>query len=113
MAELLKGKPIADKIKENLKSQISKFTSAPKLVALQIGENQVSEVYIKNQKKQAELLGIEYELKKLEEAVTQKDAEAVIQQINKDGKVTAIIVQLPAPKHINAKALVNLINPLK
>ncbi len=113
MAELLKGKPIADKIKENLKSQISKFTSAPKLVALQIGENQASEVYIKNQKKQAELLGIEYELKRLEGAATQKDLETVILELNKDEKVTAIIVQLPVPKHINAKALVNLINPLK
>lgn len=113
MAELLKGKPIADKIKENLKSQISKFTSAPKLVALQIGENQVSEVYIKNQKKQAELLGIEYELKRLQVPVTQRDIEAVISELNKDEKVTAVIVQLPLPKHINAKALVNLINPLK
>ncbi len=113
MAELLKGKPLADKIKENLKSQISKFTSAPKLVALQIGENQASEVYVKNQKKQAELLGIEYELKRLDEAVTEGDIGAVISELNKDEKVTAVIIQLPLPKHINAKALVSLINPLK
>ena len=40
MAELLKGKPIADKIKEDLKTQIASFKDAPKLIALQIGENQ-------------------------------------------------------------------------
>ena len=61
--ELLKGKPVADKIKESLKNDIATFKTKPKLVAFQIGENPASEVYVKNQIKLAESLGIEYELK--------------------------------------------------
>lgn len=113
MAQILKGKPIADKIKEDLKSQISNFKERPKLAALQIGENQASEVYAENQKKQADALGIEYELKKLDDRISQEKAETVIRQLNKDKNTTAVILQLPVPKQINAKLLVNLINPSK
>ena len=111
--ELLKGKPIADKIKEDLKGQIVSFKKKPKLLALQIGENQASQVYTRNQMKQAELLGIEYELKELSETTSQSDAEALIRDLNKTEDITAVIVQLPVPKQINPKMLVNLIDPIK
>ena len=111
--ELLKGKPIADKIKEDLKGQIAFFKKKPKLLALQIGENQASQVYTRNQMKQAELLGIEYELKALGATTSQSDAEALIRDLNKTGDITAVIIQLPVPKQINPKMLVNLIDPMK
>jgi len=111
--ELLKGKPIADKIKEDLKGQIASFKKKPKLLALQIGENPASQVYTRNQMKQAELLGIEYELKALSATTSQSDTEALIRDLNKTGDITAVIVQLPVPKQIDPKMLVNLIDPMK
>ncbi|MDD5005222.1 MAG: bifunctional 5,10-methylenetetrahydrofolate dehydrogenase/5,10-methenyltetrahydrofolate cyclohydrolase [Candidatus Omnitrophica bacterium] len=117
MAELLKGKPIADKIKEDLKKEIeglkSKTGSSPKLVAVQIGENASSAVYLKAQKNTAESLGIEYILNNLSENTKQDEAEKLIDTLNKDKAVSAIILQLPVPKQIDAKKLVNLISPIK
>jgi len=113
MANLLKGKDLADKIKNNLIDEISKFKTKPKLAAVEIGENQASEVYIINQKKQADLLGIAYELIKLDGAISEKEAENNILKLNKDDSVTAIIIQLPVPKQINAKILVGMIDPSK
>ena len=115
--ELLKGKPIADKIKEELKKEVeglkAKLGSSPKLVAVQIGENLASEVYLKAQKKNAENLGIGYVLDTLKEDVSQQEVEQLINKLNKDKSVSAIILQLPVPKQIDAKKLVNLIDPIK
>jgi len=116
-ATLLEGKPIAEKIKSSLQGEISalksKYGKAPKLLAVQIGENPSSVVYIKNQKKAAELLGIEYELKALSPDLKQNDAERLIKDFNADPAVTAIILQLPMPNGIDAKRLVNAISPDK
>lgn len=117
MAKLLEGKPIAEKIKGAIKSEVdslkAKTNRAPKLVAVQIGENASSAVYVKAQKKVAESLGIEYELKVLPETFTQSQAEALVKELNSDKSVTAIILQLPVPKAIDAKKLAGLIAPEK
>jgi methylenetetrahydrofolate dehydrogenase (NADP+)/methenyltetrahydrofolate cyclohydrolase len=117
MAELLKGKPIADKITEDLKKEIeslkAKLGLSPKLVALQIGENVASEVYLKAQTTTAQDLGIEYILKRLPKETTQRQAQDEIIDLNKDKNVSAIILQLPVPSQIEAKKLVNLIQPIK
>ncbi len=116
-AHLLEGRPIAEKIKEGLKRDIESLKSrhkrAPKLVALQIGENTSSAVYLKAQVKAAESLGIAYELKSMPANSSQIDAENAITALNQDRDITAVIIQLPVPKGIDAKRLVNLIAPQK
>lgn len=116
-AALLEGKLIAEKIKSAIKAEIDDLKSSsgrtPKLVALQIGENASSAVYVKAQKKVAESLGIEYELKLVADTASQADAERLIEDMNRDKKISAIIIQLPVPKGIDAKKLVNLIFPSK
>ena len=116
-AALLEGKAIAEKIKAVIKEEIdslkSKHGRAPKLVALQLGENASSAVYVKAQKKAAENLGIEYELKILPASITQAEAEGLVEGLNKDKNTTAIILQLPVPKGVDAKKLVKLIAPEK
>ncbi|MDD5617514.1 MAG: bifunctional 5,10-methylenetetrahydrofolate dehydrogenase/5,10-methenyltetrahydrofolate cyclohydrolase [Candidatus Omnitrophica bacterium] len=117
MAELLKGKPIADKIKQDIRQETESLKKAkglsPRLVALQIGENAASEVYLKAQVNTAQDLGIEYILKRLPKETTQKQAEDEIISLNKDKSVSAVILQLPVPQQIDAKKLVNLIAPAK
>lgn len=116
-AVLLEGKVIAEKIKAAIKEEVdglkSKHGRAPKLVALQLGENASSAVYVKAQKKAAENLGIEYELKVLPASITQAEAEDLVKVLNNDKNTTAIILQLPVPKGVDAKKLVNLIAPEK
>ncbi|MCX5686408.1 MAG: bifunctional 5,10-methylenetetrahydrofolate dehydrogenase/5,10-methenyltetrahydrofolate cyclohydrolase [Candidatus Omnitrophica bacterium] len=116
-AKLLEGKIIADSLKAKIKAEVdglkTKHNRAPKLLAVQIGENASSSVYVKAQKKVAESLGIEYELKVLPETFSQAQAEALIKELNNDKNITAIILQLPVPKGIDAKILVKGIAPEK
>jgi methylenetetrahydrofolate dehydrogenase (NADP+)/methenyltetrahydrofolate cyclohydrolase len=116
-AALLEGKPIAEKIKSALKNEIAalktKAGCSPMLVAIQIGDNASSAVYVKNQKKVAEELGIEYELTTLPADASQADVEKLIAEFNEDDAVTAIILQLPVPKAIDPKKVIGMIAPSK
>jgi methylenetetrahydrofolate dehydrogenase (NADP+) / methenyltetrahydrofolate cyclohydrolase len=116
-AQLLEGKVIADGLRAKIKTEVealkAKTGRSPKLAALQIGENTSSAVYVKAQGKAAESLGIEYELKVVPAAISQTEAENLIKDLNGNPAVTAIILQLPAPKGIDAKKLINLISPAK
>jgi methylenetetrahydrofolate dehydrogenase (NADP+)/methenyltetrahydrofolate cyclohydrolase len=117
MAKLLEGKTIAERLKAAIGAEISSLKAkagrSPGLVAVQIGENPSSEVYVKNQKKAAEALGITYELKKLPAGADQAGAEDIIRQLNADPSVSAVILQLPVPKVIDAKKLSGMISPGK
>ena len=116
-AKLLEGKPIAEKIKAALAAEVAELKArhgkGPKLVALQIGENSSSAVYVKAQAKCAEFIGIDYELKVLSQNVLQSEAERVISELNKDAGASAVILQMPVPKGIDPKKLVNMIAPDK
>jgi len=116
-AKLLEGKIIAESLKAKLKAEVeglkAKSGRAPKLAALQVGENASSAVYVNAQKKVAQALRIEYELKVVPDTISRAALENLVKEMNKDDSVTAIILQLPVPKGIDAKALINLIAPLK
>lgn len=117
MAILLEGKPIADKIKTSIVSEVKALKvesgKTPKLVAVQIGESASSGLYVKAQKKAAESLGIEYELRIFPETTSQGQAESIIETLNNDPLVSAVIIQLPVPKTVDAKILINMISPDK
>ena len=112
-ANLLQGKDIAGKIKEDLKKEIASFKQKPKLVSIQVGENAASAVYIKSQKKNAENLGIEYELKTLDASITQDNLISEIKKLNTDKSTSGIIVQLPLPMGIDHKLVMASIAPEK
>lgn len=116
-AILLEGKPVAEALRAGIKADAealkAKRGSSPKLVAVQIGENASSEVYVKAQKKVAESVGIEYDLKTLPASASQSDACGLIKSLNGDTVVTAIILQMPVPGGIDAKRLAGMISPDK
>ena len=113
MAEILKGKPIADKLKKGLKKEIETFRSKLKLVAVQVGEDDASKFYINNQRKQTEMLGIEYDLQKFSKDISQTDIENIIEGLNDDPSVTAIIIQSPLPKSLNFRPIMRKVHPYK
>lgn len=114
---MLDGKVIAERLKETIKQEVAVLKSrrgrAPKLVAVEIGKNASSAVYVKAQKKVADSVGIEYELKVVPQETSQAEAENLIDGLNNDKSVSAIILQLPVPRAMDAKKLVNLISPEK
>jgi methylenetetrahydrofolate dehydrogenase (NADP+)/methenyltetrahydrofolate cyclohydrolase len=113
----LEGKVIAEGLKAAVRSEVealkAKTGRVPKLVAVQLGENASSAVYVKAQMKVAQSLGIEYDLKVLPAETTQAEAEKLIAELNADKSTSAVILQLPVPKGIDAKRLVNMIAPGK
>ena len=115
--QLLEGKSVALKIKENIKLEIeslkNKYGAQPKLVSIQVGENSASEIYVKSQEKTARELGIDYELRKLDEKTTQDELVKAIDNLNNDKAVHGIIVQMPLPQTIDAKLISRFISPLK
>ncbi|MFA4981846.1 MAG: bifunctional 5,10-methylenetetrahydrofolate dehydrogenase/5,10-methenyltetrahydrofolate cyclohydrolase [Candidatus Omnitrophota bacterium] len=116
-AKLLEGRVIAEGLKQSVKNEVealkTRHGSSPRLAALQIGENASSAVYVKAQKKVAETLGIEYELKVMPDNISQAEAEKAVLGLNNDKDVTSLILQLPAPKGIDAKKLSVMISPNK
>lgn len=110
---ILDWKIVAKKIYENLKNEISQFTKKPKLSAILVWNNSSSIRYIKQKQKWAEFVWIQFELFHFEENITQKELIETINKLNNDENVSWFIVQLPLPKHINEKDVINSINPKK
>jgi methylenetetrahydrofolate dehydrogenase (NADP+)/methenyltetrahydrofolate cyclohydrolase len=115
-AELLKGAPIAERIREELAAEMAALKAkgvTPSLAALQVGENPASAVYVGQQRKNAEKLGISYRLEELPADSSQKFVADFIGKLNQDPSVTGIILQMPVPEGLDARALQALIDPAK
>ncbi|MGE5308376.1 MAG: bifunctional 5,10-methylenetetrahydrofolate dehydrogenase/5,10-methenyltetrahydrofolate cyclohydrolase [Deltaproteobacteria bacterium] len=113
MAKLLEGKVIADGIKETLKQKIAASGKKLVLASIQVGSNPGAEVYIKSQKKVAELLGIEYQLHTLDKETTQEKLVDFITSLNENKSVNGIILQMPLPPQIDYKMMSAHIAPSK
>lgn len=116
-AQLLEGKPIALKIKEEIKKDVREITAKlirkPVLAGVQIGDNAAADVYFKSQIKCAAELDIEYQHHKLNSDIAQDKFFSFIDSLNNNKSVTAIFVQMPLPKHIDFRLLYKHISPEK
>jgi len=113
MSKILNGKKIAEEIKNELKLEIDKLETKPSLAVIIVGENPASQIYVKNKKLACEYVGIESLIYELEEKIEEKKLLKLITKLNEDKKVNGILVQLPLPKHINEKNILEAINPKK
>jgi methylenetetrahydrofolate dehydrogenase (NADP+)/methenyltetrahydrofolate cyclohydrolase len=114
-ALILEGPPIAERIKTQLKSQISELAVVrpPRLTAILVGDNPGSRFYAKSQQKDCEELGIGYQLRELPDDIAQAELLGVISELNADAAVTGIILLVPVPGHLNARLLQTAIAPEK
>lgn len=113
MAQVLDGKKLRDKILAELKLKIDKFEKKPTLVVILVGENSASKIYVNNKKKTAEKLGITSKVLQYPQNITEAELLNKIEELNNDDTVTALLVQLPLPKHISKEKVINTINPKK
>jgi methylenetetrahydrofolate dehydrogenase (NADP+)/methenyltetrahydrofolate cyclohydrolase len=105
-AQLIDGNALAKRITADLKAEVEKLKKggrAPLLVAVQVGENAASRVYIKNQKESCEKIGITYRLDELPATATQADLAAHIGKLNADKAVTGVILQMPLPEGLDPR----------
>ena len=114
---IIDGKKIAAELREELKKKIIEFKatykSVPGLTVILIGEDPASKIYVKNKEKYAKDIGINSEVIKYPDSVDEKTVLDKISNLNKDKKISGILVQLPLPKHINKKKIIDAILPGK
>lgn len=113
MTVLLEGKPIAEKIREEIKKKIQLLAHKPVLASIQIGDNPAAQAYVKSQKKAAEALDIEYQLHRLDPDILEHSLVDFIQKLNNDNSVNGIIIQMPLPAQIDYKRISQFIIPSK
>lgn len=104
MATIIKGKALAKKVRENLKTECEELKKQginPKLAVIMVGDNPASKVYVKNKNKACEEIGIEYEEYLLEETTTQKELNDLIKKLNNTEAVNGILLQSPVPQHLD------------
>lgn len=114
---ILDGKKVSLEQKKSIKEQVIKlkdiYNKTPKLAIVLVGENPASAVYVRNKIKACEFTGIESELIKVDETITQEELLEIVEKLNNDVDIHGIIVQLPLPRHINEQVIIDSINNKK
>ena len=110
---ILDGKAIKNNILSELQFEVSKLDVKPKLVVIQVGDNEASNVYIKQKKNMCEYIGYMFEHIRLSDAVDTEELLELISRLNDDKNVNGILVQLPLPVGVDSNMIVNAISPLK
>jgi len=113
-AQLLDGKQIAKRMRERLREARDAFTDRPvRLVSLEIGQNPAADVYVRNQQRAANEVGIDMEVQNLPIATTEADLLAKIAELNARDDVSGMIVQRPLPPGIDPRHVQTAIDPSK
>ena len=114
---IIDGKKTAADLRSNLKNEVDnlkkKFNRVPGLTVILIGEYAPSKIYVRNKEKSAVEIGLKSEIIKYPGTVDEKTVLEKISELNKDENVSGILVQLPLPKHINNKKIIDAIDPNK
>ena len=110
---ILDGKALSKKILEAIKLEVAKLDKKPHLAVILVGDDPASQVYVRNKKKTAESIGIKSTVITLPADTQEQKVIDEIQSLNNDEDVSAILVQMPLPKHINQYNVISAIDPKK
>ena len=114
---LIDGKKAAAELREELKKEVTdlktKYNKVPGLTVILIGDMAPSQIYVRNKEKSANEVGLKSEVIRYPEAVEEKTVLDKIEELNKDERVSGILVQLPLPKHIDKQKVIETILPGK
>lgn len=117
MGKIIDGKIIAQEVKEEIKSFIDNRRKnglrIPEIVSILVGNDEGSIYYINSQEKLATSLGVNFNKLLLDEKIKEDELINIIEKLNDDNNVDGIIVQLPLPKELNEKKIINTISPNK
>lgn len=114
-ARRIDGKAIAQQVRARVKEEVEKLgpSNRPGLAAVLVGENPASKIYVRNKRKACEEVGIYSEEHTLPESATEKELLSLIERLNRDPKIHGILVQLPLPKQINERKILDAVVPEK
>lgn len=115
--KIIDGKAIAADIRQEIKNEISQMSAAghsiPGLAVILVGARRDSQTYVNMKKKACAEVGIKSFGYDFDETVTQDELLAKIEELNSRDDIHGILLQLPVPKHLNEKALLDALSPAK
>lgn len=116
-AQILDGKRIANEIRSELTERVADFIEnnalVPCLAAVLVGDDEASQVYVKNKQRACEQVGMESQLHRLPDGATEDQLLSLITKLNTDDAVHGILVQLPLPSQIRETRILDAVHPLK
>ena len=117
MSKIIDGKAFAEKLRANVATRVARLKESsgivPGLAVVLVGEDPASQVYVRNKGKQTVEVGMQSFEHKLPDTTGQDELMELIDKLNVDESIHGILVQLPLPKQIDEKAVINRINPDK
>ena len=112
-AKIIDGKAISAAVKEQVRAEIERDKIKAGLAVVIVGNDPASRVYVNNKKKACELCGIQSFEYALPEETSQEQLLELVDTLNNDRSVNGILVQLPLPRHLDEKAVIERISPIK
>ncbi|WP_137937334.1 bifunctional methylenetetrahydrofolate dehydrogenase/methenyltetrahydrofolate cyclohydrolase FolD [Chitinivorax sp. B] len=116
-ATIISGKVVSESIlnsvAERVKTRIAAGKRAPALAVVLVGQDPASAIYVRNKRLKCEATGIRSVSYDLPDTTSQDDLMKLVKQLNEDPSIDGILVQLPLPRHLNAEAVIEAINPEK
>lgn len=113
---IIDGKAVSKKVKEDVKAECEQLKAkgiTPGLAVIIVGEDPASQVYVHNKEVACEVCGFHSVKYALPAETTQEELNALIDELNEDNSINGILCQLPLPKHLDDKEVINRINPIK
>lgn len=115
MTTILNGKELAQKLREEIKSEVAELLSsgkrAPHLAAILVGDDGASTTYVNSKESDCRFVGFDSSVHRLPSDTSEDELLQLIQDINDDSNIDGLIVQLPLPKHIDAEKVTEAISP--
>ncbi|MGM1046001.1 methylenetetrahydrofolate dehydrogenase (NADP+) / methenyltetrahydrofolate cyclohydrolase [Paenibacillus uliginis N3/975] len=111
-ADIISGKAISEDIRGNIAQEVQMLTGRgfrPGLAVVLVGEDPASQVYVRNKEKACHDLGFYSEVHRMSDTSSEEDVLALVDKLNGQNNIHGILVQLPLPKHIDEKAVLNAI----
>lgn len=113
MTEIIDGKAIAAKMRDELKTKVEGLPFSPGLAVVLVGDDPASDVYVRNKVRACEKTGITSFEHRLPANSSDEDVAKVIDELNKNPDVHGILLQLPLPKGLDSSKLIQSIRPAK
>ena len=117
MAEIINGKIVSAKLREEIAAQVvdfkAKYGRVPGLAVIVVGDDPASAVYVRNKHKACLEVGITSYQIELPADISERELIAKIDELNEDDSINGILVQLPLPKSIDEERIISRISPEK
>jgi methylenetetrahydrofolate dehydrogenase (NADP+)/methenyltetrahydrofolate cyclohydrolase len=107
---IIDGKKISAEILEQLKIEVARLSFTPKLVDVLVGNDPVTESYVKIKAKRAAEIGIDFEILRFDKDISERELREKVQAVNKFENICGVIVQLPLPEHLDKQRILDCID---